>query len=169
MDPPDGRDQSLISQQEFIARLIAMLDACGIPYMLCGSVATSFHGEPRATNDIDIVIECDRDQLQIVLQRLHDADCYVSDDAALEAIERSDPVTMSPGMPDAPYIKPDRPSPEQIAAWNRMTFEQKLELADRLRTTALQVREAFVRSQQPNLSDDQIRECMREYLLHGAA
>lgn len=70
---------------------------------------------------------------------------------------------------DLPYIKPDRPSPEQVEAWTRMTFEQKLELADQLRANALRVREACLRQQEPKLSDDQIRERMREYLLHGAA
>lgn len=50
-----------------------------------------------------------------------------------------------------------------------MTFEQKLELADQLRTTALQLREACLRHEEPNLSDDQVRRRLREYLLNGAA
>ena len=66
-------------------------------------------------------------------------------------------------------MKPDRPAPEQIAAWNRMTFEQKLELADQLRTSSLLLREACLRKQEPGLSDDQVRKRMREYLLYGAA
>lgn len=72
-------------------------------------------------------------------------------------------------MTAAPFIKPDRPSPEQIAAWKRMTFGQKLDLADQLRTSALRLREAWLRKQWPDLSDDQIRERLREYLLNGAA
>jgi hypothetical protein len=70
---------------------------------------------------------------------------------------------------DAPFIKPDRPSPEQIAAWRRMSFEQKLELADQLRTTALRVREAWLRQQEPALSDEDIRRLLRKYIIHGAA
>jgi len=70
---------------------------------------------------------------------------------------------------DAPFIKPDRPSPEQIAAWRRMSFEQKLELADQLRTTALRVREAWLRQQEPALSDEDIRRLLRKYIVHGAA
>lgn len=72
-------------------------------------------------------------------------------------------------MPNAPFMKPDRPTAQQIAAWKRMTFEQKLELADGLRTTALQLREACLRQQEPELSDDQIRRRLREYLLNGPA
>ena len=70
---------------------------------------------------------------------------------------------------DAPFIKPDRPSPEQIAAWRRMSFEQKLELADQLRMTALRVREAWLRQQEPALSDEDIRQLLRKYIVHGAA
>ena len=50
-----------------------------------------------------------------------------------------------------------------------MTLEQKLDLGDELRTSALRLREAWLRKEQPNLSDDQIRERLREYLLNGAA
>jgi hypothetical protein len=72
-------------------------------------------------------------------------------------------------MSDTPLIKPDRPSPQQIAAWKRMTFEQKLELADQLRAIAIRLRAAYLREQEPKLSDDQLRERLREYLLHGAS
>lgn len=70
---------------------------------------------------------------------------------------------------DAPFIKPDRPSPAQIAAWRRMSLEQKLELADQLRTTAIRMREAWLRRQEPALSEGEICRRLREYLVHGAA
>jgi len=50
-----------------------------------------------------------------------------------------------------------------------MSFEQKLELADQLRTTALRVREAWLRQQEPALSDEDIRRLLRKYIIHGAA
>jgi len=78
----------LISQREFISRLIGHLGASEIRYMVCGSVASSFHGEPRATKDIDLVIDCGRHQLQGLLPRLHGDGWYVSDAAAGEAIEQ---------------------------------------------------------------------------------
>ena len=55
--------------------------------MLCGSVASSFHGEPRATKDIDLVVDCSRRQLPEFLRRLHGTGWYVSDNAAVQAIE----------------------------------------------------------------------------------
>ncbi len=50
-----------------------------------------------------------------------------------------------------------------------MSVEQKFELADQLRTSALRVHEAWLRKQEPELSDEMIRVRLREYLLHGAA
>ena len=78
----------MISQREFISRLIAHLSESKIRYMLCGSVASSFHGEPRTTKDIDLVIDCDRHQLQGFLQRADGDGWYASDTAAEEAIEQ---------------------------------------------------------------------------------
>lgn len=37
------------------------LDALGVPYMVTGSVASTVYGEPRLTNDVDIVIELSRE------------------------------------------------------------------------------------------------------------
>jgi len=72
-------------------------------------------------------------------------------------------------MTDRQFIKPDRPNPEQIAAWRRMSFEEKLAVADQLRTTALRLREAWLRRQEPGLTDEEIRRRLREYLMYGAA
>jgi hypothetical protein len=43
-----------------LLRLVAMLDAAGMPHMLTGSFASAFHGTPRATQDIDFVIDATR-------------------------------------------------------------------------------------------------------------
>lgn len=39
--------------------VVHALDAAGIGHMLTGSHASTFHGEPRATNDVDLVIDPD--------------------------------------------------------------------------------------------------------------
>jgi len=41
---------------ELHQRLIAPLAALGIPYMVTGGVAAIVYGEPRLTNDVDIVV-----------------------------------------------------------------------------------------------------------------
>ena len=46
----------MTSQNEFLNNIISALAKSGIPYMVSGSFASSFHGRPRATNDVDFVI-----------------------------------------------------------------------------------------------------------------
>jgi hypothetical protein len=41
---------------EELRNVLAILDAGGIPYALCGGLAMAVHGFPRATVDIDIVV-----------------------------------------------------------------------------------------------------------------
>jgi hypothetical protein len=45
-----------MSQSELLIRVVGVLDAAGIPYMLTGSYASSLQGEPRLTHDIDLVV-----------------------------------------------------------------------------------------------------------------
>ncbi len=46
-----------MSSGSALARIVASLDAAGIPHMVAGSFASTFHGEPRTTHDVDIVID----------------------------------------------------------------------------------------------------------------
>jgi hypothetical protein len=46
-------------------RLTSALDRAGIAYMVTGSFASAYHGIPRATQDIDMVIETTSDQLHV--------------------------------------------------------------------------------------------------------
>jgi len=42
---------------DWLIQFIEPLDKAGIPYAIVGSVASSVYGEPRATNDVDLVIQ----------------------------------------------------------------------------------------------------------------
>jgi hypothetical protein len=53
----------MTSQDDFLKKLIKTLDDCSIPYMISGSFGSSYHGQPRATNDLDIVIAPTEKQL----------------------------------------------------------------------------------------------------------
>jgi len=48
-----------VSLATILAATIAQLERASVPYMITGSVASSYHGEPRATRDLDIVIDPD--------------------------------------------------------------------------------------------------------------
>ena len=41
----------------FLARVVGALNKAGIPHMVAGSFASTHHGVPRTTQDIDLVIE----------------------------------------------------------------------------------------------------------------
>ncbi len=76
----------MIEQKKFLEKLISVIESTGIPYVVCGSLSSSFHGQPRATNDADIIIAPTRDQLDKLLRSL-EAGYYVSSEAAFEAMK----------------------------------------------------------------------------------
>ena len=69
-------------------RVIGALDQAEIPYMLTGSFASAFHGTPRATQDIDLVIAPTADQLRALIRALPATEYYVDEEAALSALRR---------------------------------------------------------------------------------
>lgn len=73
---------------EFLARLTALLDDANVPYMLAGSVASSFHGEPRATQDVDLVVSINVGALRRLQALVSPNDYYLDFDTARQAIER---------------------------------------------------------------------------------
>jgi hypothetical protein len=58
----------------------------GIAYFITGSLASSVHGEFRATNDVDIVADVTPDNVGRLVDRLAPT-FYVDRDAAMEAVE----------------------------------------------------------------------------------
>ena len=78
----------MTSAGDFLSRLAAKLDAAGIPYMLSGSFASSYHGVPRTTQDLDLVIDPTRPALHGLLDALPEDDYYVSREAAGTALRR---------------------------------------------------------------------------------
>jgi len=75
------------TQTEFLQRIINLLDKAGIPYMIAGSLGSSFHGEPRTTNDVDLIIDPDKKQLDSFIQSLGE-DYYINPETARYAFNR---------------------------------------------------------------------------------
>ena len=71
--------------QAFLQRLVESLEGAGIAYMVSGSLGSTFFGEHRSTNDIDLVISATEEQLGAFLEALGD-DFYVSPAAARQAL-----------------------------------------------------------------------------------
>ena len=73
------------SPLDVVIRVATMLDELGIDYVLGGSLAGSFFGEPRATADVDVAIRVDHDAGERQLGRA-ETDFYVPTESARVAI-----------------------------------------------------------------------------------
>jgi hypothetical protein len=71
-----------------LAVVVELLDRAEIPYMLAGSFASTFHGSPRTTHYIDVVIAPTRPALDRFVRGLDDERYYVSATAVDEAWRR---------------------------------------------------------------------------------
>ena len=77
-----------MTTQDVLRRVTGALEKAGIAYMLTGSYASSYHGTPRATQDIDIVISPTPDQVRSLAILLPASEYYFDLNAALEAQRR---------------------------------------------------------------------------------
>jgi hypothetical protein len=68
--------------ETFLARVAGALARGGVPYMLAGSFASSHHGAPRATQDIDIVVDPTFESLDRFLAAIKGDDVYFDADVA---------------------------------------------------------------------------------------
>jgi hypothetical protein len=65
-----------------------MLASAGVTHMVVGSFASSFHGVPRSSQDLDLVIDPEPASLGRFLAGLPPADYYSDADAARDALQR---------------------------------------------------------------------------------
>ncbi len=76
-----------MNQRELVAWLAQCLTTTGIPFMVVGSLCSSYHSEPRFTHDADLVIDPSATQLDQFLALLG-PDVYCSTEAAHEALQK---------------------------------------------------------------------------------
>ena len=76
--------------EEFLRRICAALELNKVPYMVTGSVASSIHGIPRSTNDLDVVIAPTRDQLFALVQMFKRVGFLVQWEEAERALRNHD-------------------------------------------------------------------------------
>ena len=77
-----------MSQSELLRAAVELLDGARIPYMVVGSYASTFHGEPRMTRDIDVVVDPTRESI-LLLVDLVDRDRFYLGDAEDAFLNRS--------------------------------------------------------------------------------
>jgi len=75
-----------VSLEELLSRLAPALEQAQVPYMLTGSVASSAHGVPRSTRDLDIVIAPTREQLLALMREFPASQYYADEQQAMQAL-----------------------------------------------------------------------------------
>ena len=77
----------MTGQKEFLSQIIKTLSDLKIPYMICGSLGSSLYGEPRATNDIDIVVGGNLKRIIDFVGSFPEQDYYADPDMAEDAFK----------------------------------------------------------------------------------
>lgn len=73
---------------EVLGLVIKALNALGVSHMICGSLASSVHGLPRATMDADLIAEIKSEQVELLVKAL-EKDFYIDKESVLDAISSS--------------------------------------------------------------------------------
>ena len=73
-------------QYDLLRQIVRILDDLGIKYFVTGSVASIYFGQPRFTNDIDIVTDLSMSHATAICRAFPLPEFYVSEEAIREAI-----------------------------------------------------------------------------------
>src|SRR5207302_1243907 len=79
---------SLMEHVDLLRHVVGVLGRLGVPYFITGSTATIFFGEPRFTNDVDVVADLGMEHIPALLAAFPPDEYYLSDDAVRQAVAR---------------------------------------------------------------------------------
>jgi hypothetical protein len=77
-----------MDQSDLVRLVIRALEATGIPYMITGSQASAYYGEPRFTRDIDIVADMNPGQVEAFITYFPSDEFYCDKDVIESEIKR---------------------------------------------------------------------------------
>jgi hypothetical protein len=75
-----------LEPDDLLRKVTEIFDKMNIEYMVVGSKASIFYGEPRFTNDIDIVADIRLEQVKKFIKQFPLGEFYISEDAMKQAI-----------------------------------------------------------------------------------
>ena len=76
-----------MEQHELLLYLVKCLENLKIPYLITGSIAAMAYGEPRFTNDIDIVADIEESLVDEFKSCFPETDFYLEIDSMKKALE----------------------------------------------------------------------------------
>jgi len=77
-----------MEQSELLRQVTGILEWLGLRYFVTGSMATIFFGEPRFTNDIDIVVDLPAGRIAELCAAFPPPDFYLSEETVRRAVAR---------------------------------------------------------------------------------
>ena len=110
-----------MNQADLLRYLVDVLEQLGIDYMITGSQASIYYGEPRFTQDIDVVVDLKPQHLAALVGRFPSTEFYLSEEAAREAISTRGQFNIihpASGMKIDVVVKKDTP-------YDRVEFERR--------------------------------------------
>jgi len=78
-----------MEQDDLLRLVVEALERLEIPYLVTGSMATIFYGEPRFTNDIDVVARLESDDVDRLIDQFSADEFYLSREAARRAVDNA--------------------------------------------------------------------------------
>jgi hypothetical protein len=75
-----------MEQSELLRCVIGSFEKLGIPYLITGAVAAIAYGEPRLTNDIDVVAKVEESDISRLKSGFPQGEFYFDEEAAKEAV-----------------------------------------------------------------------------------
>jgi hypothetical protein len=77
-----------MEQSDLITLIVKCFESLKIPYFITGSIASMAYGEPRLTNDIDVIADIALNHTAGIKKWFPEPDFYLSEDDIKDAIKR---------------------------------------------------------------------------------
>lgn len=77
-----------MEQDELLRSGVEVLERLGLSYLVTGSIATVLYGEPRFTNDIDIVVALSAERIEEFCRSFPQPEFYLSPESVRRAVDR---------------------------------------------------------------------------------
>jgi hypothetical protein len=84
-----------VRHDDFVASICGRLESLDLEYILVGATACGFYGEPRFTNDVDVLVEIPSWKLRDLLALFPSPEYYASEEAARAALEHGGMIVIS--------------------------------------------------------------------------
>jgi hypothetical protein len=75
-----------MDQADLLRMVVTVLERLGVPYLVTGSTATIYYGEPRFTNDIDIVVQLPAARIGDFCRLFPSVEFYLDEESVRDAV-----------------------------------------------------------------------------------